>query len=96
MLRFGLIRSQGTSAWPIEYLCAGNELFTCILFVRYNANNYTMNNVIMHLIKEGTEVRACGLLFTSVSGNVLEGHIEAFNATFDEIRKDMKAREEKD
>lgn len=37
-----------------------------------------MNNVIMRLIKEGTEVRASGLLFTSVSGNVLEDHIKAF------------------
>lgn len=67
----------------LEYLCPDNELFTCILFVRYNANNYTMNKMITHVMKEGTEVRAPGLLFTSVSGNVPEDHIKAFKATFD-------------
>lgn len=75
----------------LEYLCPDNELFTRILFVRYNANNYTMNNVIMRLIKEGTEVRASGLLFTSVSGNVLVTTSKLFNATFDYIRSSSVA-----
>lgn len=37
-----------------------------------------MNNMLMHLIKEGTEVRVSGLLFTSVSGNELGDDIKAF------------------